>query len=58
MFLDPVINVKLASTNLAKSLKFWNSILGLNIFNQTDAFIELGFDNDQAKLQIKDIGNF
>lgn len=47
----------LSSTNLPKSVKFWNGILGLNIFNQTETFAELGFSNDQAKLKIRDIGN-
>lgn len=48
----------LSSTNLTKSVKFWNGILGLNIFSQTEAFVEIGFDNDQAKLKLRDIGNF
>lgn len=47
----------LSSTNLIKSVKFWNGILGLNIFNQTETVVELGFSNDQAKLKLRDIGN-
>lgn len=46
----------LSSTNLTKSVKFWKDILGLKIFNQTEAFVELGFGDDQAKLKLKDIG--
>lgn len=48
----------LSSTNLEKSVKFWNGILGLKIFNQTAAVIELGFGDNQAKLKLRDIGNF
>jgi len=48
----------LSSTNLTKSVKFWNGILGLNIFSQTDALVEFGFGDDQAKLKLRDIGNF
>lgn len=48
----------LSSTNLTKSMKFWNEILGLKIFNQNESVIELGFDEDQAKLKLRDIGNF
>lgn len=58
MFLDPVVNVMLSSTNLTKSKKFWNEILNLNIFTETETFIELGFGNEQAKLKLRDIGNF
>jgi len=48
----------LSSTNLKNSVKFWNGILGLKIFCQTEAVVELGFGDDQAKLKLKDIGNF
>lgn len=46
----------LSSTNLTKSVKFWNGILGLNIFSQTETLVELGFSDDQAKLKLRDIG--
>lgn len=48
----------LSSTNLSKSVKFWKDILGLKIFNETEAFVELGFSDDQAKLKLKDIGKY
>jgi len=48
----------LSSTNLTKSVKFWNGVLGLRIFSQTEALVELGFEDDQAKLKLRDIGNF
>uniref|UniRef100_A0A2H8TV43 Glyoxalase domain-containing protein 4 n=1 Tax=Melanaphis sacchari TaxID=742174 RepID=A0A2H8TV43_9HEMI len=53
---DPVVNVMLSSTNLTKSMKFWNGILGLKIFNQNESLLELGFSEDQAKLKLRDIG--
>lgn len=53
---DPIVDVMLSSTNLTKSMKFWNGILGLNIFNQNESLIELGFGEDQAKLKLRDIG--
>ncbi|XP_025405757.1 glyoxalase domain-containing protein 4 [Sipha flava] len=53
---DPVVNVMLSSTNLIKSKKFWNEILSLSIFTETETFIELGFDEKQAKLKFRDIG--
>lgn len=48
----------LSSTNLDKSVKFWNGILGLKTFSQSSGVIELGFSKDQAKLKLRDIGNF
>jgi len=48
----------LSSTNLTKSVKFWNGVLGLRIFSQTEALVELGFGDDQVKLKLRDIGNF
>lgn len=56
-FTDPVVNVILSSTSLEKSVKFWNGILGLNIFNQTSSYAELGFGGEQAKLLLKAISN-
>lgn len=58
IILDPVLNVKLSSTNLTKSVNFWKDILSLKIFNQTETFVELGFGDDQAKLILKDIGKY
>ncbi|XP_050544289.1 glyoxalase domain-containing protein 4 isoform X3 [Daktulosphaira vitifoliae] len=52
---DPIVNIILSSTNLQKSVKFWNEILGLNIFNQSSSYAELGFGDEQAKLQLKAI---
>lgn len=46
----------LSSTNLTNSVKFWNGILGLKIFNQTESLVELGFGDNQAKLKLRDIG--
>ncbi|KAJ8982121.1 hypothetical protein NQ317_002847 [Molorchus minor] len=52
---DPVQKVTLASSNLEKSIKYWNGILGLKIFNQTDKTVELGFNENETKLELKDI---
>lgn len=57
IILDPVVNVMLSSTNLTNSVKFWNGILGLKIFNRIESMVELGFDYNQAKLKLRDIGN-
>lgn len=54
--LDPVQKVTLASSNLVNSLKYWNEILGLKIFEKTEKSILLGFDENQAKLELQDIG--
>lgn len=53
---DPVQKVTVASSNLANSIKFWNDVLGLSIFEQTSESVIVGFDKDQAKLELRDIG--
>ncbi|KAJ8959832.1 hypothetical protein NQ318_011565 [Aromia moschata] len=53
---DPVEKVTLASSNLAKSIEYWNGILGLKIFKQTDKSVEVGFNKVEAKLELQDIG--
>lgn len=54
---DPVEKVTLASANLQKSVEYWNGILGLKIFEKTEKKLLLGFSEDQAKLELQDIGN-
>lgn len=56
MFLDPVQSVTLNSSNLKKSIDYWNGILGLKIFKQTDKTALLGFKEDEAKLELNDTG--
>lgn len=53
---DPVVKVSLASSNLAKSIAYWNGLLTLKIFEQTNKSVLLGFAENQAKLELVDIG--
>lgn len=53
---DPVEKVTVACSNLANSIKYWNGVLGLPIFNQTNDSVLVGFNKDEAKLELKDIG--
>jgi len=53
---DPVESVTLNSSSLKKSIEYWNGILGLQIFKQTDKTVLLGFKENEAKLQLYDIG--
>ncbi|XP_045785871.1 glyoxalase domain-containing protein 4 isoform X1 [Maniola jurtina] len=53
---DPVVKVSLASSNLARSIAYWNGLLTLKIFEKTDKSVLLGFSEDQAKLELVDIG--
>ncbi|KAG8225484.1 hypothetical protein J437_LFUL009477 [Ladona fulva] len=53
---DPVEKVALASSNLQRSVDYWNGILGLKIFQQTDKSVLLGFGENEAKLELHDIG--
>lgn len=57
IILDPVVKVTLASSNLKKSINYWNKILGLKIFNQTEKSVQLGFgDGNQTLLELNEIG--
>ncbi|XP_026494974.1 glyoxalase domain-containing protein 4 [Vanessa tameamea] len=53
---DPVVKVSLASSNLAKSIDYWNGLLTLKIFEKSNKSVLLGFSEDQAKLEFVDIG--
>lgn len=53
---DPVEKVTVACSNLANSIKYWNGVLGLTIFGQTNNSVLVGFNKDEAKLEFKDIG--
>lgn len=53
---DPVVKVTLASSNLQKSLDYWNGILGLKIFEKSDKTAVFGFNENEAKLELQDIG--
>ncbi|XP_075969773.1 glyoxalase domain-containing protein 4 [Anticarsia gemmatalis] len=53
---DPVVKVSLASSNLEKSVAYWNGLLSLKIFEKSSKSALLGFGDDQAKLELVDIG--
>ncbi|XP_049867563.1 glyoxalase domain-containing protein 4 [Pectinophora gossypiella] len=53
---DPVQKVSLASSNLSRSIAYWNGLLSLKIYEQNDKSAVLGFADDQAKLELVDIG--
>ncbi|KAG6452728.1 glyoxalase domain-containing protein 4 [Manduca sexta] len=53
---DPVLKVSLASSNLARSIAYWNGLLTLKVYEQKQKSVLLGFADDQAKLELIDIG--
>ncbi|XP_011306199.1 glyoxalase domain-containing protein 4 [Fopius arisanus] len=53
---DPVEKVSLSTSNLEKSISYWRDILNLKVYDQKDKTVLLGFADDQAKLEFKDIG--
>lgn len=52
---DPVQKVTIASSNLTKSLNYWNELLGLKLLEQTESTALLSYGENQAKLELKDI---
>ncbi|KAK2704163.1 glyoxalase domain-containing protein 4-like [Artemia franciscana] len=53
---DPVVKIALASSNVDRSLKFWNELLQMKIYEKKDNMALLGFADNQAKLCLIDIG--
>lgn len=53
---DPVKKLTLASSNLEKTIAYWNGILGLKILNKAKDIVSLAFDDNQCHLEFKDIG--
>ncbi|CAK1581743.1 unnamed protein product [Parnassius mnemosyne] len=53
---DPVIKVSLSSSNLTRSVEYWNGLLNLKIFEKKEKSVVLGYAEDQAKLELVDIG--
>ncbi|XP_042857345.1 glyoxalase domain-containing protein 4-like [Penaeus japonicus] len=53
---DPVQQVVLASSNLESSIHYWKDLAGLTMYGKTDNKATFGFDEDQAKLVLHDIG--
>ncbi|KAG7199309.1 hypothetical protein KM043_018162 [Ampulex compressa] len=54
---DPVEKVTLSSSNLQRTIDYWKGILELQVFDQTDNTVVMGYSAHQAKLEFKDIGS-
>jgi len=52
---DPVLEVKLHSTNLSNSKKYWHDILNMKIIKEEDKKISLTYGENQAALVIEKI---
>ena len=57
-FVDPVRKIILASSNLKKSIQYWHETIGLKVLEKTDESAVFAFNEKEAKLELKDIGNF
>ncbi|XP_022344763.2 glyoxalase domain-containing protein 4-like [Crassostrea virginica] len=53
---DPVKKVTLASSDLKKSVDYWSNLCGMKIFSQDNKSAVLGYDDNQCKLELVDIG--
>lgn len=54
-YTDPVYKITLSVTNLQKSLEYWNKLLGMNILQQSDTSAELGYSDNQCRLELVQI---
>ncbi|CAG5122621.1 unnamed protein product [Candidula unifasciata] len=53
---DPVKQISLASSNLTQSVDYWSRLCGMTIYNQDAKSAILGYDENQCKLELVDIG--
>ncbi|XP_039247767.2 glyoxalase domain-containing protein 4-like [Styela clava] len=53
---DPVQKVTLGCESLEKSLKYWQEVCGMQVFDRKDKNAILGYDKAQAKLEIVEVG--
>lgn len=53
---DPVLKVSLASSNLSATIAYWNTLLGLQILEQTKNIAVFTFNRQQASVEFRDIG--
>lgn len=52
---DPVKKVTLASSNLEKTISYWNGLLGLKIMNKEKDSAVFAFNESQCNLEFRDI---
>lgn len=45
---DPVYSVTLSISNLARSLQYWNQLLGMKIYSQSETSATLGYGDQQV----------
>ena len=50
--------VTLACSDLSNSIKYWNGLLGLKIYSEDGTSAVLGYADDQAKLELRDISEY
>ncbi|KAJ7387083.1 Glyoxalase domain-containing protein 4 [Desmophyllum pertusum] len=53
---DPVKKVSIGVSSLAKSLLYWQNILGMTVYEQTETKALLGYDSDKCKLELIHLG--
>ncbi|XP_036344175.1 glyoxalase domain-containing protein 4-like isoform X1 [Rhagoletis pomonella] len=52
---DPVLNVTLHSSDLARSKHYWNELLKMNIVDESSDIITLSYGQNQAALRLKQL---
>ena len=53
---DPVKKVSLGVSDLAKSLVYWQKLLGMTVYEQSETEALLGYDSDKCKLELIHLG--
>lgn len=53
---DPVKKVSIGVSDLAKSLVYWQKLLGMTVYEQSGTKALLGYDSDKCKLELIHFG--
>ncbi|XP_020602785.1 glyoxalase domain-containing protein 4-like [Orbicella faveolata] len=53
---DPVKKVSLGVSDVAKSLVYWQNLLGMTVYEQSETEALLGYDSDKCKLELIHLG--
>ena len=53
---DPVKKVSIGVSSLVESLLYWQNILGMTVYEQTETKALLGYDSDKCKLELIHLG--
>ncbi|KAL1491522.1 hypothetical protein ABEB36_012106 [Hypothenemus hampei] len=53
---EPILKVTLGSSDLSRSINYWNGILGLKLYEKSDQEASFGFSDKATRIELKSVG--